>query len=140
MSACGIHSYEFNNIQSTSSPNLKFLLYWAHLFSPSQPLLYILELFSVEKTQIWRTLMRFLLLMNWINSDDYFLEPMTNFLSRYSKGKVAILTLQGMSLVLWSSYLFIFSLKIYYFSLWTCLMCRFKLLLLEQTYLQIEHL
>ena len=24
----------------TSSPNLKFLLYWAHLFSPSQPLCY----------------------------------------------------------------------------------------------------
>ena len=31
-------SYQFDNIQSTSSPILKFLLYLAHLFSPSQPL------------------------------------------------------------------------------------------------------
>ena len=36
MGHCGIHSYQFNDIQSTSSPN--FLLYWANLFSPSQPL------------------------------------------------------------------------------------------------------
>ena len=30
---CGIHFYQFNNNQSTSSLNLKFLLNWAHLFS-----------------------------------------------------------------------------------------------------------
>ncbi len=29
---------QFNDIQINYSPNLKFLLYWAHLFSPSQPL------------------------------------------------------------------------------------------------------
>jgi hypothetical protein len=34
----GIYSYQLINIQSTSSPILKFLLYWVHLFSPSQPL------------------------------------------------------------------------------------------------------
>ena len=30
--------HQFDNIQSTCSPSLKFLLYWAHLFSFSQPL------------------------------------------------------------------------------------------------------
>ena len=39
-SKAGSFSYQFNNIQRTSSPNLKFLLYWAHLFSTSQPLCY----------------------------------------------------------------------------------------------------
>ena len=40
-SKAGSFSYQFNNIQSTSSPILKFRLYLAHLFSPSQPLCYI---------------------------------------------------------------------------------------------------
>ena len=40
-SKAGSFSYQFNNIQSTSSPILKFRLYLAHLFSPSQPLCYV---------------------------------------------------------------------------------------------------
>ena len=39
-SRAGSFSYQFNDIQSTFSPILKFGLYLAHLFSPSQPLCY----------------------------------------------------------------------------------------------------
>jgi hypothetical protein len=48
-SKAGSFSYQFNNIQSTSSPILKFRLYLAHLLSPSQPLCYRVHSCSVNR-------------------------------------------------------------------------------------------